>query len=59
MKQKSLIFIFLLLSTLTASGYHAKINGIYYDLDYDKKQASVTYKEYLLTRIAGAFVPKG
>lgn len=42
MKQKILLFVFLLLSTLTTSAYDAVIDGIYYNLYTETKQAEVT-----------------
>ena len=45
MKQKTFIFILVLLSTLTASAYDAQIDGIYYNLDNSTKQATVTSGE--------------
>ena len=42
MKKITLLFIFVLLSTLTASAYDAEIDGIYYNLDRTSKQATVT-----------------
>ena len=44
MKKKAILFVILLLSTLTASAYDAKINGIYYNFDTSTKQAEVTYR---------------
>ena len=42
MKQKTLLFILFLLSTLTASAYDALVDGIYYNLVTKIKQAEVT-----------------
>ena len=42
MKQRTLLFILVLLSTLTASGIEAKIDGIFYILDTRNLEAVVT-----------------
>ena len=52
MKQRTLLFIFLLLSTLTSSAYDAEIDGIYYILDNSKRHATVTSGEK--TRYVGS-----
>ena len=39
---KKFFLLFALLSTLTASAYDAKINGIYYNFNADTKQATIT-----------------
>ena len=44
MKKLTLIFLIALLSTLTASAYDAKIDGIYYNLNSETNQAEVTYE---------------
>ena len=41
MKKTLLLFVLTLLSTLTVSAYEAQIDGIYYDLDSEAKEASV------------------
>ena len=46
MKKNILLFVFALLSTLTASAYDAEIDGIFYDLNTSTKKATVTYKDY-------------
>jgi len=43
MKQKTLLFILFLLSTLMASAYDAKVNGVYYNFVTSAKTATVTY----------------
>ena len=43
MKQRTLLFILVLLSALTASAYDAVIDGIYYNLDTSTRKATVTY----------------
>lgn len=43
MKQRILLFFCLLLSTLTASAYYAKIGEVCYNLDSSTHQATVTY----------------
>lgn len=45
MKQRALLFVFLLLLTLTASA-RVKVNGVYYNFDDVSKQASVTSGGY-------------
>ena len=42
MKQRTLLFLFAMLSALTASAQKTLIDGIYYNLDAGKKQATVT-----------------
>ena len=42
MKQRTLFFIIVLLSTLTASAYDAEIDGVYYNLNTSTKEATVT-----------------
>ena len=42
MKQKTLLFILFLLSTLMASAYDAQVDGVYYNLIAKEKQAEVT-----------------
>lgn len=43
MKKHSFLFLLVLLSTLTASAYDAKIDGIYYNFVTSAKTATVTY----------------
>ena len=43
MKQRTLLFILVLLSTLTASAYDAVIEGIFYNLDVSTMKAIVTF----------------
>ena len=43
MKQRTLLFIFVLLSTLTASAYDAKIDGIFYNFNNWTREAIVTH----------------
>lgn len=42
---KKLLFLLMCLLSMTASAYDVKVNGIYYDLNKEKKTAKVTYKE--------------
>lgn len=42
MKQRTLLFILVLLSTLTASAYDAIIDGVYYQFDTNTMEATVT-----------------
>ena len=42
MKKNILLFVFTLLSTLTANAYDAQIDGIYYNLNAETMQATVT-----------------
>ena len=42
MKQRTLLFILVLLSALTASAYEVKIKGVYYILDTSTLEATVT-----------------
>ena len=43
MKKISFLFLLTLLSTLTASAFDAEIDGVYYNLNTETKQATVTY----------------
>ena len=54
MKKNILLFVFALLSTLTASAYDAEIDGIYYNLDTSTKTATVTYKELNYSSYTGS-----
>ena len=54
MKQRTLLFIFLLLSTLTTNAYDAYIDGIYYNLNTSAKTATVTFKDYKLNSYTGS-----
>jgi hypothetical protein len=56
MKKKTLLFIFALLSTLTASAYNALVNGIYYNLNASTNTATVTYKDYNLNSYTGSVI---
>ena len=53
MKKITILFLMTLLSTLTASAYDAKIDGIYYNLITKAKQAEVTYGDvsYTMNRL--------
>ena len=42
MKQRTLLIILVLISTLTVSAYDAEINGIYYKLTSEPNEAEVT-----------------
>ena len=42
MKQRTFLFVLVLLSTLTVSAYDAQIDGVYYNLDVSANGATVT-----------------
>jgi hypothetical protein len=44
MRQTTLLFVLVLLSTLTASAYDAEIGGIYYNINSTANEAEVTYR---------------
>ena len=47
MKKKYILFLLVLLSTLTASAYDAEIGGFYYNFVTETKQAEVTGISYI------------
>ena len=59
MRKNLLLFVFTILSTLTASAYDAQINSIYYNLDTSTKTATVTYKDNNYNSYTGSVsIPK-
>ncbi len=59
MKKKSILFLLVLLSTLTASAYDAEVDGIYYNLSLSEETAAVTYKDYNYNSYTGTVnIPK-
>ena len=57
--KKLLILLLALITPLFSKAYDAKVNGIYYYLDYVHKTASVTYsKKYNADYSGDIFIPK-